>query len=117
MPGVQDVLFLSDNPFDGVRDRPCILVRLAPAGNGRPAREEIVQTIRTRLGEVVLDVSETKGPAALCRLDGKPMVEITANLAAGMTPTEARSLCESLAEEVRKELELPREYRLTWMQE
>jgi hypothetical protein len=45
------------------------------------------------------------------------MVEITANLASGVTPAEAHSLCEGLAEEVRKELKLPREYRLTWMQE
>jgi multidrug efflux pump subunit AcrB len=255
--GVQDVLLLSDNPFDGVRGRVCILVRLAPAGNGRPAREEVVQAIRTRIGEIagmalrVRDLSGTsrfpscgypidlavsgpeqdrvakmaeklaerlgrtaeltdvsanpesrpqpqlsididrakaealgvsmedvfgnlqvgigalnvndfnrfgrtwqvtveadrkkvedlrdlkvrtnKGdaialsafsqlrmvmePAAIARFDGRPMVEITANLASGVSPTEARRLCESLAEEVRKELDLPQEYRLTWMQE
>ena len=50
--GVQDVLALPDNPFDGVRDRPCILVRLAADGKERPARGEIARTIRTRLGEI-----------------------------------------------------------------
>jgi multidrug efflux pump subunit AcrB len=253
--GVQDVLALSDNPFDGVRDRPCVLVRLAPEGKERPAREEIVKAVRTRAGEkgkpvrvrdlagrfpgcgypldlalsgpeqdqvgdwaekvagqlgrndkltdvwanpesrlqpqVYLDIDRTKakefgvsmddvfntlqvyleafhvndfnrfgrtwqvtiqaeppgkledikklkvrngkgdmvplgafvavrevkGPVVLERLDGRPMVEITANLAPGLTLAEARTLCEGLAEEVRKELKLPREYRLTWLRE
>src|SRR5262249_38287568 len=35
LPGVKDVLALTDNPFDSAHDRPCILERLAPADGKR----------------------------------------------------------------------------------
>ena len=44
------------------------------------------------------------------------MLEITANRGVGETIEEARKFCEFQAEEVRKELRLPAEYRLTWLQ-
>ena len=47
----------------------------------------------------------------------KPMIEIGAIPAAGTSPGQVRSRCETLAEEVRKELGLSGEYRLTWLQE
>jgi multidrug efflux pump subunit AcrB len=68
------------------------------------------------LGTIV-SVRQVEGPVAIDRLDGRPMVEITANPSAGVSLAQARTLCEGLAEEVRKELCLPAEYRLTWLQE
>jgi multidrug efflux pump subunit AcrB len=256
--GVQDVLALPGNPFDSRRDRPCILVRLAPA-RGRPAgREQVAQAIRDRLGQLqeltvrlrdlsapagfprcaypidltvcgdetdrvrelatklaqrlrqsekltdveedpessprpqlalnvdrakadmlgvttsdisatlqasfgvqlandpdrpgrtwqvklpadantgdrvkdiqrlrvrnvngdmvplgtLVTVREVTGPEAVNRLDFRPMVEITANLAADVPPAQGRGLCESLADEVRKDLGLPAAYQLTWL--
>ena len=45
------------------------------------------------------------------------MVTVTANPASGMSLAQACALCETLAEEVRKELRLPEAYKLTWLQE
>jgi multidrug efflux pump subunit AcrB len=257
-PGVQHVLALADQPFDGVRGRPCLLAQLAPAA-GQADRERLLKDVRTRLGEQVpeallrlrdlsgagrfprcgypidlavsgpeagqvrklasklaerleqgkqltdvlanpesmpqpqlyvdidrekmralgvslqdvnttlqaalglqipwgtdrpergrtlhiqaaaqfrnraedlklLMVRNSKGemvplsqlatvqditaPLVLDRLDGRPMVEVTANPASGVTLAQARALCETTAEEVRKELQLSAEYRLTWL--
>jgi multidrug efflux pump subunit AcrB len=78
--------------------------------------------LRNKRGDMVplgtvAAVRPAKAPAALDRLDGRPMVQITANPAAGVSPADARKLCEELAKEVRKELRLPAEYRLTWLGE
>lgn len=62
-------------------------------------------------------VRYTTEPAVVDLLDRQPMEEITANLAAGVSPSEARKLCESVAAEGRKELRLPADYRLTWLQD
>jgi multidrug efflux pump subunit AcrB len=50
--GVQDSLALTDHPFDGVTNRPCILVRLTPPGKREVSRDKIAQAIRTRLAEM-----------------------------------------------------------------
>jgi multidrug efflux pump subunit AcrB len=63
--GVQDVLALTEDPFDRSRDRPCILVRLAPAGGKRAEREELARLIRTRLAAVegvTLRLRDLSGP-------------------------------------------------------
>jgi multidrug efflux pump subunit AcrB len=52
MPGVADVLALSENPLDVFDARACILVRLAPAAANRVGQDQLVQAIRTRLGQV-----------------------------------------------------------------
>ncbi|HEY7157509.1 MAG TPA: efflux RND transporter permease subunit, partial [Gemmataceae bacterium] len=66
---------------------------------------------------VLVKVSQTEAPRALDFLDFFPMIEITANPASGVKLEEARKLCEKLAEEVRKELQLPADYRLFWLQD
>jgi len=76
--------------------------------------------IRNARGQMIplgmlIKVVETEGPLALDFLDLRPMVEITANPEAGVSPAQARTLCETLVEEARKELRLPGEYRLTWL--
>jgi multidrug efflux pump subunit AcrB len=235
--GVRDVLALTDNPFDRVRERACLLARLAPADGERASRERIIRTIRgqfskqieeavvrlrdlaglsrfprcgypidlalhgpeadqvrqwadtlaerlVRTGkltdvrasrppgprlQVDIDVAALKahgvsaveankvlrifGPRALDvnplgrnggasvrngkgemiplaklvkvrqieggvadRFNGRPMVAVRANPASGVSLAEARALCETTAEAVRKELRLPAEYRLTWLQ-
>jgi RND family efflux transporter MFP subunit len=60
---------------------------------------------------------KTTGVALLEHLDGLPMVAITANPKSGVPLSEIRRLCETQAEEVRKHLKLPVDYRLTWLQE
>jgi multidrug efflux pump subunit AcrB len=93
-------------------------------GNRRAGRVEDVKKLKVRnaRGEMVplgtfVSVKEVEGPAAVDRLNGEPMVEITAKAAAGVSHAEVRTLCEDLAEEVRKELRLPKGYGLTWLQE
>jgi multidrug efflux pump subunit AcrB len=68
--GVQDTLALTDNPFDLVSARPCILVRLTPPGQRQSSREEMTRAVRTRLGEiqeVTLWVRDLSGPAGFPR--------------------------------------------------
>lgn len=65
----------------------------------------------------LVTVRELTGVAALHRFNGRPMEEITAHPAPGVSLAEARGLCEKLAEEIRKELRLSAEYRLTWFQD
>lgn len=64
---------------------------------------------------VVLKVREVEAPSVLDFLDFWPMVEITANPASGVKLEEARKRCEALAEQMRKEMRLPRDYRLFWL--
>jgi multidrug efflux system membrane fusion protein len=63
----------------------------------------------------IMTLREMDGPLALDRLDSKPMMEITANLAPDVSPEQVRTLCRKLADEVRRELRLPASYRLSWL--
>jgi len=70
LQGVRDVLALSDNPFDGVRNRPCLLLRLAPAAKGNAGREQTTRAIRARLEQVKgmsLRVRDLSGPGSFPR--------------------------------------------------
>jgi multidrug efflux pump subunit AcrB len=71
---------------------------------------------RIRLGELVAS-KVTEATATITRLDMQPMVEITANPAAGVSLAEAHKLCANLAEEVRQELGLSQAYGLTWLED
>jgi RND family efflux transporter MFP subunit len=50
--GIQDVLAMTENPFDLFGGGPCLLVRLSPAENRNASREKIIQSLRTRLEEI-----------------------------------------------------------------
>jgi multidrug efflux pump subunit AcrB len=241
MEDTMDVLTLTDNPFDGTRHAPCVLVRLLPARGRKVSREEVAQAIRTRLdgkignaavrvrfvlgagpfagwsyplqlavhgpeaepvrklaaklaerlrqqkqltdvwldpatqpqpqlflnidreqaakhGVRLVDLNDTlriflpgaptakqveelkrlkvrndqgemvavstlvkaqliEAPVAADRFDGKPMAPITANPAPDVPIAEARALCEKLARDVREELQLSADYRLSWLHE
>jgi multidrug efflux pump subunit AcrB len=76
--------------------------------------------VRNAQGDMVplaalVQVREIEAPKVVERFNGEPMLAITANPAAGVSLAGARSFCESLAEEIRKELQLPAEYRLIWL--
>jgi multidrug efflux pump subunit AcrB len=78
--------------------------------------------VRNAKGEMVplaalVKVRTVQGPDAIDRLNLQPMVEVTANPAAGVSQAEARALCDKLVEQVRRELRLPGAYRLTWLPE
>ena len=77
--------------------------------------------VRNNKGQMIplaslVKVREVESPLALDFLDLWPMVEITANPEAGVTLEAGQKLCTTLADEVRKELSLSAEYRLTWLQ-
>ena len=59
-------------------------------------------------------LNEVQAPAAIARLDGMPMEEITANPAPEISVAAARSICNQLAEAIRVELGLSQAYRITW---
>jgi multidrug efflux pump subunit AcrB len=96
-------------------------VRVSDGGKARS--DDIMKLkVRNANGEMVslgslLSVRRVEGPVVIERIDMYPGIGITANPAAGVSVKEARTLCESLAEEVRKELGLPAQFRLVWVQE
>lgn len=63
----------------------------------------------------LVTLRETEAPAHIDRLDLRPALEIGANPAPGISLAEARWLCETLAEQTRKELGLSSAYRLVWL--
>jgi RND family efflux transporter MFP subunit len=94
----------------------------ADLGPGDRAKDLRQLKVRNTRGEMVplgalVSLRETEGPQAVDFLDLRPVVEITANFAAGASTDEVRALCATLAEEVRRELRLPAEYRIAWLQE
>jgi multidrug efflux pump subunit AcrB len=77
--------------------------------------------IRNNEGNMValpnlITVRREKGPAVVDRFNLYPVVQITANPAAGVSVANVRAMCEAEAEAARKELSLPRVYRWTWAQ-
>jgi RND family efflux transporter MFP subunit len=78
--------------------------------------------VRNTQGQMVslanlVTLRQVKGPVNIDRLDFQPMAAITANRAPGVSLAEARWLCETLADDVRKGLGLGPEYSLVWMRE
>jgi multidrug efflux pump subunit AcrB len=96
-------------------------IKLQTPGEFRTHPDDIQQLkVRNSQGNMVplsalVTLRETTGPTIEARLNGQPMVEMTANPKAGTTLAEARKLCETLAGDVRAELRLPADYRLTWL--
>ncbi len=86
----------------------------------RDVRKIRLLKVRNAMGEMVplgvlMEVREIKAPAVLDRLDGRPMIALAGNPAAGVALAEARSACQKAAEAIRKDLHLPPAYRLTWL--
>lgn len=75
----------------------------------RNSRDEMVPMSR------VVVPRERTGAGIEERLNGCPMVEITANPAAGVRLAEIGTLCETLAKDVCVELRLAGDYRLMWL--
>jgi multidrug efflux pump subunit AcrB len=102
--GVQVTLALTDNPFDVAPARPCILVRLMPPGQRQSSREEMIRTIRTRLGEIremALRVRDLSGPGGFPRC-GYPL-----DLAvSGPEAEPVREFATRLAERLRRSKKL-----------
>jgi RND family efflux transporter MFP subunit len=94
----------------------------AEPGKGDEARDLKTLKIRNTRGQMIplsaiARLRETDEPLALDFLDSRPMVQITANPAADAALAEVRTVCERLAEAVRKELRLSAEYRLSWLRD
>jgi multidrug efflux pump subunit AcrB len=78
--------------------------------------------IRNSRGQMIplnafVTLRESTQPLALHFLDYQPMVEVTANPAAGVSVEQARKLCEAAAHAARRDLGLGERYRLTWLQD
>ncbi len=78
--------------------------------------------VRNKQGQMIslgtlATLREVVEPTYRDGLDGRPAALISANPAPKVSLAEARWLCETLAEEVRKELRLSPEYRLVWLKE
>ncbi len=77
--------------------------------------------VRSAKGEMVplasvATVKEFDGPASVDRVDLRPAALVSGNPAPGVSLAEARWLCETLAEQVRKDLRLSAESGLVWLQ-
>jgi len=93
----------------------------ARARSGDWAKDLGKLKVRNANGQMVplsafVTVREVDLPLALDFLDSWPMVEITANPESGVSLDAGQKLSTMLADEVRKELGFPAEYRLTWLQ-
>ena len=64
----------------------------------------------------LVKVREVQGLAAVDRFNMAPAVEITANLAPGVSVGQARTLCEFQARELQRELRMEQAYELIWLQ-
>jgi RND family efflux transporter MFP subunit len=96
-------------------------VQLAPSDRGLIAGAKRLK-IRTGDGRMIplsslMAFREVEGPESIDRIDLRPAVHISGNPASGVALGQARWLCETLAEEVRKELQLSPEYALVWLEE
>jgi len=86
--------------------------------HGRDKVEDIRRfQVRNAKGDMVplsrlVTVRRSEAAGVVDRFNLWPSVEITANLAPGKSLAEVRALCETLAEEARKELGLPDGYRV-----
>jgi RNA polymerase sigma factor (sigma-70 family) len=93
--------------------------------NNRNRWEEVCRTVKVRnkkgelipLGRLVRENGKNTDLLVYDRFNGEPMVRITASPKPGVPEGEARRLCETLADEARKELRLPATYRLVWLRE
>jgi RND family efflux transporter MFP subunit len=92
---------------------------MGPDENGNTLRQVKIRNSRGLMVPLstLVSLRETTEPLALHFLDGRPMVEITANSAPGVSLDQGRKLCEAVAEEARTELGLGNAYRLTWLQD
>ena len=95
-------------------------IQAVPA-SGDEAKDIQQLKIRNTRGQMVplgaiARIRESNEPPALDFLNRRPMVQITANPASQTSTAQARTLCETAAEEVRKQLRLPAAYRLRWLE-
>jgi multidrug efflux pump subunit AcrB len=92
----------------------------ADARSGNWADGLVRLKVRNAKGQMIplgnfVTVREVELPHALDFLDFYPMVQLTANIGPGVSLAAGQKLCARLAEELRRELELPMNYRLTWL--
>jgi RNA polymerase sigma factor (sigma-70 family) len=98
--GVQDVLVLNENPFEIIRNQPCILVRLIPAGKRKANRDELMATIRTRLEKIPDAMVRMRD---LARPGSFPRCGYPIDLAvSGPEADKVRDLAQKLAEQLQK---------------
>jgi multidrug efflux pump subunit AcrB len=108
---------------DSARAGSSIQIQLEGEASGRDLRQDITKLkVRNGQGQMIplsrlAAVRTRSAPVLIERFNGQPMVEVTANPAPSTSLAEACALCEHAAEAVRKELQLPAEYGLTWLQQ
>jgi multidrug efflux pump subunit AcrB len=109
--GVQNVLTVTENPFDRFDrfdrdgDRPCILVPLMPAGKREAGRDQVIRAVRNRLFEELRDMSirvrDLSGPSRF------PECTYPVELAlGGEEGPKVKELAGKLAEQLRRSKKL-----------
>jgi multidrug efflux pump subunit AcrB len=109
-------------PLDGGRFGRVIQISLQGEALTGKTRQGVKNLkIRNANGQMIpltrlVTVRDVTKPQIIEDFNGEPMARLTSNPAPGTSLAEARALCERVAEAVRKELQLPAEYGLTWLQ-
>jgi multidrug efflux pump subunit AcrB len=104
VPGVQDVLAVSTNPFDIFSDQPCILMRLAPGDQPKVGREEITRNVRTKLEKIPDAMPRLRD---LSRMGSFPRCGYPIDLAiSGPEADKVQELAQKLAERLQKSKKL-----------
>jgi RND family efflux transporter MFP subunit len=78
-------------------------------------REGVVKSSLDRSYVYVVDAQDKVQVREVNFFNLLPLAQITANPAAGVDLATARKLCTKLAEETRRDLRLPPEYRMAWL--
>ncbi len=100
-----------------------IYTTLEVVGSSRSLKDDLKELkIRSKSGKMVPVASLVKlhqgtAPAALVRWNGKLVVLITANPAPGASLRDSRKAMESLAQQLRQELQLSDKYQWAWIHE
>jgi multidrug efflux pump subunit AcrB len=96
-----------------------VVVQVEPQLRQRP--EDLTGLkVRNSKGEMVrlgafVTVRTVEGPRVVDRYNLEPMVQVTANPVAGVSEAQARTLCATLADEVRRDMQLPAAYQVSWL--
>jgi RND family efflux transporter MFP subunit len=102
--GVQDVLAMSENPFDVLGGGPCLLVGLTPAKKRNTGRDEIAQVLRQKLDEIKEMSVRVRDLSAASR---SPSFGYPIDLAVrGPEAARVRELAKQLAARLRKDQKL-----------
>jgi multidrug efflux pump subunit AcrB len=102
--GVEDVLTLTEDPFNPTREQACVLVRLAPPDKRQTSRQRIIGTIRDRLApaaDMNVRVRDLSVPGGFSR--GRYHIDLAVH---GPEAASVRDLATKVRQQLRRERKL-----------